>query len=37
MVRGIAKFLVNLFFGVIIIAITFMVSYFALRLLGVDL
>lgn len=37
MISGIAKFLVNLFFGVIIIGITFMVSYFALRLLGVDL
>lgn len=37
MISGFAKFIVNLFLGIIIIAITFMVSYFALRLLGVDL
>lgn len=37
MISGLVKFLLNLFCGIIIIAITFLFSYVALKLMGVSL
>lgn len=37
MISGFARFVIGLFLGILIIAITFLVSYIALKLLGVNL